>query len=206
MPLPEADQLPVILSQNTVMPSLRQPVVKAGTQKSAFHELPALVRAEGMESFEIIAGERESLLWESVRELIPAFLRHYSQGLVVKASLPLAHIGDFIVQARRSAEQCRLSLATLARAGSGVVYACLWPPSGNAEEAAATRAAQAAELLIREAEQRGGRAVVEWCPAEWKSAINLWGTTGDDLPWMRKLKAALDPQGILNPGRFYGGI
>jgi FAD/FMN-containing dehydrogenase len=36
--------------------------------------------------------------------------------------------------------------------------------------------------------------------------MNSWGTAGDDLPWMRRLKAALDPQGILNPGRFYGGI
>jgi FAD/FMN-containing dehydrogenase len=60
--------------------------------------------------------------------------------------------------------------------------------------------------LLREAERLGGCALVEWYPAEWKSKMNLRGTLRDDLPWMRKLKAALDPQGTLNPGRFYGGI
>jgi glycolate oxidase FAD binding subunit len=134
-------------------------------------------------------------------------------------------MGEFIGRAQAIADQHDLSAATLARAGSGIVYVHLWPaqtsktslsgaPAPGAAESPdkqdqlvrGTRNGEATATLIREAEQRGGRAVVEWCPVELKSKINLWGTIGDDLKWMRKVKTAFDPHGILNPGRFYGGI
>ena len=39
-------------------------------------------------------------------------------------------------------------------------------------------------------------------PAE----LDPWGTVPDSLPLMRELKRRFDPKGILNPGRFLGGI
>jgi glycolate dehydrogenase FAD-binding subunit len=36
--------------------------------------------------------------------------------------------------------------------------------------------------------------------------LDVWGTAGDTLPLMRALKQQFDPRGILNPGRFLGGI
>lgn len=38
------------------------------------------------------------------------------------------------------------------------------------------------------------------------SPVEPWGTVGDALPLMRALKRQFDPNGILNPGRFVGGI
>ncbi|MBI4480484.1 MAG: FAD-binding oxidoreductase [Acidobacteria bacterium] len=170
------------------------------------HGLPALVRADGLEHFEILRGKREAEVWNAVQELTPEFLSAHPRGIVVKASLPLSRLGDFICDARTTAEEYGLSQATLARTGSGIVYAYLWPKSREPEDSIGELLRQAAERMIREAEQGGGRAIVEWCPAELKNKINLWGTLGDDFASMRQLKAALDPQGTLSPGRFYGGI
>jgi len=39
-----------------------------------------------------------------------------------------------------------------------------------------------------------------------KERIAVWDTPGPDSRIMRQLKAELDPRGILNPGRFLGGI
>jgi len=48
--------------------------------------------------------------------------------------------------------------------------------------------------------------VIEWCPTKLKSQVNVWGPARDDLMLMQRLKKAFDPQGILSPGRFVGGI
>jgi len=52
----------------------------------------------------------------------------------------------------------------------------------------------------------GGSLAVLGCPAEKKSAINVWGSPADSIELMRRIKRQLDPHGILNPGRFVGGI
>jgi FAD/FMN-containing dehydrogenase len=36
--------------------------------------------------------------------------------------------------------------------------------------------------------------------------VNVWGPLRDDYALMKKLKAAFDPDGILNPGRYVGGL
>jgi glycolate oxidase FAD binding subunit len=57
-----------------------------------------------------------------------------------------------------------------------------------------------------EAGNGGGSLIVLGCPPEVKSEIDVWGTPGDALPLLRRVKAQLDPVGILSPGRFIGGI
>jgi glycolate oxidase FAD binding subunit len=58
--------------------------------------------------------------------------------------------------------------------------------------------------LRRELEAAGGSLVVLKQPAERK--LDCWGTLPDSLPLMREIKRRFDPEGVLNPGRFLGGI
>lgn len=52
----------------------------------------------------------------------------------------------------------------------------------------------------------GGSLVVLRRPPERREAIEVWGAPGDALPLMKGIKSQFDPIGILNPGRFVGGI
>jgi glycolate oxidase FAD binding subunit len=53
----------------------------------------------------------------------------------------------------------------------------------------------------------GGSLVVERAPLYLKSAADVWGPIPDvALAVMRRLKAEFDPRGVLNPGRFVGGL
>jgi glycolate oxidase FAD binding subunit len=65
-------------------------------------------------------------------------------------------------------------------------------------------AAEHLPQLRRELEEASGSLVVLKQPAERK--IDCWGTPPDSLPLMREIKRRFDPHGILNPGRFLGGI
>ena len=56
------------------------------------------------------------------------------------------------------------------------------------------------------AHRYGGSAVVEHCPLPVKGEIDVWGDPPDSLTIMRRIKHRFDPDGILNPGRFVGGI
>ncbi len=172
----------------------------------ARRELPALVRPDGGETLSKVADDAEQNLWRKTQELTPAVLRAHPEAAVVKASVLLSRIGDMMEQARQSTSRNGLTLATLARAGTGVVYCHLLPQPKTNGVSQAERAAKACEAVLEEANQLGGRAVVEWAPAAAKAMTNLWGPLRDDFPVMQRLKAQFDPQAILNPGRFYGGI
>jgi glycolate oxidase FAD binding subunit len=70
-----------------------------------------------------------------------------------------------------------------------------------------------AELALRvmsglreSAERRGGSVVALRIPEQLRGRINVWGPDRGAVPLMREIKRRFDPRGILNPGRFVGGI
>jgi glycolate oxidase FAD binding subunit len=59
--------------------------------------------------------------------------------------------------------------------------------------------------LRTELERLGGSLTV-LRSADTMPAMDAWGSSGDALPLMLKVKQRFDPRGTLNPGRFVGGI
>ena len=59
--------------------------------------------------------------------------------------------------------------------------------------------------LRRMAKSQGGNLVVLHCDPEWKSRMPMCGDPEPSWPLMKRLKQKLDPQGLLNPGRFIDG-
>jgi glycolate oxidase FAD binding subunit len=52
----------------------------------------------------------------------------------------------------------------------------------------------------------GGYLVVLDAPEPARRTVDVWGPPPDGVAVMRRLKAEFDPKGVLNPGRFVGGI
>ncbi len=87
-----------------------------------------------------------------------------------------------------------------AHAGSGIVRAHL---------AVATTLevlAPEVETLRARAVADGGNLTLPRCPTAWKKRLGVWGAPRADWEICRRVKAALDPGRVFNPGRFVGGI
>jgi len=67
-------------------------------------------------------------------------------------------------------------------------------------------AAQWFTKLIAETRSHRGHAIIFAAPAHLKRGIDVWGPDPPTLSLMRAIKRQFDPQGLLNPGRFLGGI
>ena len=52
------------------------------------------------------------------------------------------------------------------------------------------------------AEAAGGSLVMLAAPDELMREVGAWGTPPETIAIMRRIKAAFDPDGVLNPGRF----
>ena len=169
-------------------------------------ELPPLIRRDGPENICNLTGDPEMRLWKAIQETTSTVLTQSPGAAVIKASVLLEQIGSVMELARQAASRNGLACATLARAGTGIVYCYFLPPSESDHASRIERIAKACEFLLSGTAQLGGCAVVEWCPSEIKQQTSLWKTPGDDFPMMQRLKGQLDPAGILNPGRLYGKI
>ena len=70
----------------------------------------------------------------------------------------------------------------------------------------ADAAAGILETLRRQVRVLDGSLTVLHADVEVKRRIDAWGAAGDALRLMRRVKEQFDPTGVLNPGRFVGGI
>ncbi|NES64464.1 MAG: FAD-binding oxidoreductase, partial [Okeania sp. SIO2D1] len=60
--------------------------------------------------------------------------------------------------------------------------------------------------LRRWCESKGGFLTVLAAPLEIKEKLDIWGYSQNGLEIMRRIKQQFDPQNILNPHSFVGGI
>lgn len=86
----------------------------------------------------------------------------------------------------------------------GVLRAVAWPDAGDRTPDETVLDAVAA--FRRTVAPLGGYAVVERCDPALKARLDVWGDAGPSLALMRRVKEQFDPSGVLNPGRFAGGI
>lgn len=102
----------------------------------------------------------------------------------------VAQVADAIAQ--------RADAAILAQVGYGMLNAHWFDQELDLDET--LRHARDAAHSV------GGSLIVERAPLSVKAGVDVWDYNGDSLAIMRGLKAQYDPNGILNPNRFAGGI
>ena len=163
-------------------------------------EAAALLLAEGANAVQRIEGDASKglLRWitDAPSEMSP------SSALVMKLSVQSRSAAPV------SAECSEVNLSgerpeQIADPGFGTIR-LLWSQApGDTGEEPFLKTIHGIRQIVH---RYGGSSVVEHCPLPVKAHIDVWGDPPDSLTIMQRVKDKFDPHGILNPGRFLGGI
>src|SRR5256712_37871 len=160
-----------------------------------------LCREAGSAEGQVLDGQVHDAFWRAARDFA------LGDGLqaVLKASVLLTKVADAVRVGEEVAAKQGLRLGVVSEAGAGIIRDHL---TGEAapDERVRQGVAEAVNRLRAFAQEAEGNVVVLDAPPEVKSRVDVWGLAGKALPFMRRPKAEFDPQRILNPGRFVGGI
>jgi glycolate dehydrogenase FAD-binding subunit len=143
-------------------------------------------------------GEDEQTLMQALRD----FPVSSAAALRCKTSLLPTQVATFCKDVQEEAVLRGLAVRHLARAGNGIVYSRFLP----SVEISPEKLLSLVDWLRILTKKLEGYVVVEAIDPVLKDRLDVWGHVGGTFPLMKRVKETLDPQGILNPGRFVGGI
>jgi glycolate oxidase FAD binding subunit len=162
-------------------------------------DLAQLAQAAGA-SAELMDVSQAEAKWTRATDLGSWLPGVVPNAVIVQGRLPVATGETFVERALAEGQRHRVRIACFGQIAAGVISLCL-------SEAAEAPSALTYTSRLREIVQGlGGILVVERCPTELKSRLDVWDRAGDDFEIMKKVKAVWDPKGVLAPGRFVGGL
>jgi FAD/FMN-containing dehydrogenase len=168
-------------------------------------ELGHLASAANADEFRPL-GHSDSIVIARIREFPRLVLEAAPDAAIFRIGVLLTNIPSLIAGLRKIAEKYELELATLTRA-SGILFVAFFDQAGN-KAPSAVKATMCNEVFqVCTLSENRANAMLEWCPSELKRVgVDPWGLDRDDFALMRRVKNAFDPQNVLAPGRFAGGI
>jgi FAD/FMN-containing dehydrogenase len=147
------------------------------------------------------AAQAEAL-W-ALRENIPEAQVHEGQQIKHDVSVPISRIAEFV--AATDAELQRafpgVRMITFGHLGDGNLHYNIAPPAGGDEAAFMARAGEVSRVVHDSAVRFCGSISAEHGLGQYKRDEILRYKSPLEMELMRRIKAALDPQGIMNPGK-----
>ena len=166
--------------------------------------IPPSVEAQAQTASHVLGGfgEVRTLSDEEASSLGPLRPPGSSAGgdeVAIKISAPPADLTGVLDSTLGACSRGGVTPRITGHAGIGVTYVAL---SGGDEEARAQIVEELREIWVR----RSGSVVVREASPGFKKRVEVWGPLGSRLELSRRVKEKFDPRGVLNPGRFVGGI
>jgi glycolate oxidase FAD binding subunit len=162
-------------------------------------ELARTTRPIDIRGMTLLTEQSLPPVWNRQREFVPIALACSPATTIVKMSVLPARMKDALAAAHQAAKDNELRRIAMARA-LGIIYFAILPTEHSEE--CRQRVANATTAIQQACAKLAGHATIPWCPAEWKTTLQIWGPARQDFVQMQKVKSVFDPQNILSPGRF----
>jgi glycolate oxidase FAD binding subunit len=161
-------------------------------------EIGEMGKKEGAIDTKVLKGQEERSFWQRVRD----FALVTKAPVILKSNFVISKQAEILGNYENWAQAAGIGGAFVGHAGNGILTSYLL-------EADVAKTSPLVDLIGKfaaEAAKHDGNLVVESCPSELKAKISVWGQPRTDAVVMRRLKEKMDPFGVLNPGRFVGGL
>jgi glycolate oxidase FAD binding subunit len=147
-------------------------------------------------------AEVDDSVWQAREHLFSS-----PAATIVKVSMLPAELCATADAVKESSVAEGIDFSIVAQATGLAVIALNDPPAAASD---APRHSSAIASIIDHIRTRlrptGGSAVILQLPVALRNTIDVWDCRSDAMPLMREIKRRFDPQTILSPGRFVGGI
>jgi glycolate oxidase len=161
-----------------------------------------LARAQGARQVQVAADEVEAVKLASARRMaFPALARMRPTTVLEDVSVPRSRLVEMVTRVREIAKKQNLLIGTFGHAGDGNLHPTILMDERDADEV--RRMHLAFEEIVETALELGGTLTGEHGVGLLKRDFleKYFPTAAVDM--MRKFRASMDPNGILNPGKMF---
>ena len=149
-------------------------------------------------------SEKHRAFWNGLRDFSKGLAKRYPYCLSLKSNVLISKCGKVMGSYEKIAKGLGIDCAFVSHSGNGVLYSYVL--AGNNFKSKTESLIKLVGKLTSEAVKNEGNLGVESSPLPIKKRVNVWGRSRSDYQIMRRIKKQVDPAGVLNPGRFLGGI
>jgi FAD/FMN-containing dehydrogenase len=140
--------------------------------------------------------------WQELSNLEIPLASRFSGIITLRLNYPISQWKSVLSLATDVLDTDKIDYTLLAHAGNGLCAINLLMDKDSAAET--DKELQAVHALFRRCLELGGNLMVERAPVAVKQHLPIWGEPGAHWRIMKRIRAQLDPEGIMSPGRFVG--
>jgi glycolate oxidase FAD binding subunit len=167
-------------------------------------EMSGMGKKYGVLEAVALDSDKHQAFWISIRDFAERLTETYANLICLKSNVLISKIGEMLGSYEKIARESEIDCAFICHSGSGILYSYILP--GKKFRSKIESFAGLIGKLTSEAVKNEGNLVVESSPLLIKKNVDVWGQSRGDYLVVRRLKEQIDPAGILNIGRFVGGI
>jgi glycolate dehydrogenase FAD-binding subunit len=167
-------------------------------------ELTTFAQSHGSVTNGSLPDHEHQAFWLAMSNLGRTLESEHPGLITLKVNTPVSEWAKAFNTLETMLSEAGLPCALEAHAGNGVCLAMLLLDGEDNDTM--EKAVLTVNRLSNLFSEKDGSLVVQTVPPQWKAQLNMWGNPGSAFPVMKRLKEKIDPLGILNPGRFVGGL
>jgi glycolate oxidase FAD binding subunit len=169
-------------------------------------ELGCLSGAADAEEFLPLTDAEADSVHAQIREFPKLMLERAPAAAIFRVSAVPGVMAMLLGKLRVVAAQHELDFVSLGRA-SGIFHVAFLPQKETSAPPPSFAGVIAEVFRTCGQHEMHASAMLEWCPTKIKTSADVvWGPSRPDFELMRRVKHSFDPQNVLAPGRFAGGI